>query len=176
VTPGEEVRVNVGIAPLPPVGKFWTEPPPPATAAVVERGAWLYRQRGCFLCHGEDGAGGVRNRNYVKGTIPPLDNLAEKILLYDPEDVTSMVALMEKGRNLENFADSPPVPRFEAVLAKYQSVRDLIEKGGPSGKMHAKGPVPPFVMPGWKRELSRSDIDALIAYLLTLQAWNAKER
>lgn len=174
VTAGQEIKADILVPALPSVGKFWLEPPPPSKATLVERGAWLFRQRGCFLCHGQEGAGGVRDRNYVKGTIPSLDSLAERLMLFDPEDVRLIVEQMERGRDLEALRDDPPVPRFEAVLAQYASVRGVITKGSPAGKMHPRGPKPPLDMPR-NNDISPRDIQALVAYLISLQGSEGKQ-
>src|SRR6266536_5386954 len=65
------------------VVRYWLEPAP-AAGGVLERGKWLFRQKGCFLCHGSEGQGGVVNRNYIKDTIPRLA-LAEQMKLFEPE-------------------------------------------------------------------------------------------
>lgn len=176
VVAGQAARMEITVPPFPGLAKFWLEPPPPNEAKLVERGQWLFRQKGCFLCHGLEGNHGVPNRNYVKGTIPALNTLAEKLLLFDPEDVSAIVEEMEKGRDLESLADSPPVPRFNAFLAQYRAVRDLIHNGNIGGKKDPKGPTPPIAMPSWASYLSKQDIDALIAYLLTLQPWPEEEQ
>ncbi len=147
------------------VVKYWLEPAP-AQAGVVERGKWLFRQKGCFLCHGSEGQGGVLNRNYIKDTIPRLA-LAEQMKLLEPEDVSTILEQLKRGVRLDTLAGSPPVPEFNVVLAQYHAVQDVIRKGNPAGKKDPKGPTPPLNMPRWERELSAADIDALIAYLLS---------
>jgi mono/diheme cytochrome c family protein len=147
------------------VVKYWLEPAPTA-AGVLERGRWLFRQKGCFLCHGPEGQGGVSNRNYIKDTIPRLA-LAEQMKLFEPEDVSAILEQMKRGVRLDTLADSPPAPQFNVVLAQYHSIQDVIRKGNPAGKKDPKRPAPPLNMPGWGRELSDADIDALIAYLLS---------
>lgn len=155
--------------PVPPqsVVKYWLEPPPDAQAGVVERGKWLFRQQGCFLCHGPEAQGGVPNRNYLKDTIPRL-TLAEWMKLFDPEDVNAVLEQLKHGVRLDTLVDSPPVPQFAVVLAQYQSVQELIRNGSVVGKKDPKGPKPPLNMPRWGRQLTDADIDALIAYLLSL--------
>ena len=150
------------------VVKYWLEPAPAPPVGVVERGKWLFRQKGCFLCHGPEGQGGVVNRNYIKDTIPRLA-LAEQMKLFEAEDVSAILDQLKRGVRLEVLEDSPPVPQFNVVLAQYHSVRDVIRKGNPAAKKDTKKPTPPLNMPGWGRELSEADIDALIAYLLTAQ-------
>ena len=96
VASGETARMAITVPPFPGLPKFWLESPPPSNAKLVERGQWLFRQKGCFLCHGLEGNHGMPNRNYVKGTIPALNTLAEKLLLFDPDDVSAVVEEMEK--------------------------------------------------------------------------------
>jgi mono/diheme cytochrome c family protein len=148
------------------VVKYWLEPAPSPQAGVLERGKWLFRQKGCFLCHGPEGQGGVPNLNYIKDTIPRLA-LAEQMKLFEPEDVSAILEQMKRGVRLDSLADSPPVPQYNVVLAQYHSIQDVIRKGNPAGKKNPKGPAPPLNMPRWERELSDADIDALIAYLLS---------
>jgi mono/diheme cytochrome c family protein len=153
------------------VVKYWLEPAP-TQAGVVERGKWLFRVKGCFLCHGPEGQGGVPNGNYIKDTIPAL-TLAETMRL-DPEDVSAILEPMTRGVRLEALTDSPPVPRFNVFLARYQSVQDVIRKGSQAGKKNPKGPMPPLNMPTWSPHLPDADIDAIIAYLLTLKPRETK--
>ena len=142
--------------------RFQSAPPPDAD--LVERGKWLFRQKGCYVCHGSEGQGGVPNRNSVKETIPRLA-LAEQMKLYEPEDVSAIVDQMKRGVQLDALVDSPPVPRFNVVLAQYHSIQEVIRKGNPAGKKDPQGPAP-LSMPAWERELADTDIDAIIAYLL----------
>ena len=147
------------------VVNYWLEPAPTQTG-VVERGKWLFRQKGCFLCHGPEGQGGVPNRNYIKETIPRLA-LAGQMKLFEPEDVSSVLEQMKRSVRLDTLTDAPPTPQFNVVLAQYHSIQDVIRNGNPAGKKDPKGPAPPLNMPSWGRELSDADIDALIAYLLS---------
>ncbi len=156
-------------AALPAAGRYWQETPPNPGASLVERGSWLFRQKGCFTCHGQEGTGGVVNWNYVKGTVPALNSLAEKLMLFDPEDVNAIVGELERGHDLEKIADAAPIPRYNVFLAQYHSVRDLIHRGNPPGKKDPLKPEPPLEMLAWGQRLSEVDIDAIIAYLLTLR-------
>ncbi|MBI4456287.1 MAG: c-type cytochrome [Acidobacteria bacterium] len=176
VATAQEAKIDIPVASLPTgVRKYWLEPPPPAGASLVQRGAWLFRQKGCFLCHGPEGGRGVPNKNYVAGLVPALNTLAERLMLFDPEDVEAIVEQLEQGRDLESLTESPPVPRFNVFLAQYRSARDVIRNGSHPGKKNSRGPTPPLAMPTWDSILSKADIDALIAYLLTLQPWEEKE-
>jgi mono/diheme cytochrome c family protein len=147
------------------VVKYWLEPPPTG-GGVVERGKWLFRQQGCFLCHGPDARGGVPNPNYIKDTIPRL-SLAEWMKL-EPEDIAPLVEQLKRGVRLETLESAPPVPQFNLVLAQYQSVQELIRNGNVAGRKDPKGRQPPLSMPRWSRRLTDPDVDALVAYLLSL--------
>ena len=157
------------------VDKYWLEPPPPPDASLVEQGQWLFRQKGCTTCHGSQAEGGITNWNYVNDTVPDLNTLAETLMLFDPEDVDAIVEAMEGGTPLEQLKESPPVPRFNVFLAQYQSVREVMRKGNPPGKKDPDGLTPPLEMLAWGEKLSESDIDALIAFLLTLQPWEEED-
>lgn len=149
-------------------GQYWKEAAP-SEKGLVPRGRWLFWRNGCFTCHGPQGHGGVSNPNYVKKTVPALDVLAERMFLFFPEDRQTIVKTLEQGIPLQNLANDPPVPRFGAVLAQYDAVRKVIENGNPAGKLDPEGPTPPLQMRPWGQRLSERDIDAVIAYLITLE-------
>ena len=86
----------------------------------------------------------------------------------EPEDVNPLLELLTRGVRLETLAGSPPVPQFNLVLAQYRSVQELIRRGNVAGKKDPKGPNPPLNMPRWGRSLTDADLDALIAYMLSL--------
>lgn len=156
-------------------GEYWRESAPEGTR-LVDHGAWLFRRNGCFTCHGEDGHGGVRNPNYINDVVPALDLLAESMFLYYPEDVDLIVQALERRTPLPFLLDDPPVPGFNRVLAKYDSISELLRKGNAPGKKNEHGPTPPLQMPSWESRLSDSDIDALIAYMLTLEPREAGDQ
>lgn len=132
-------------------------PAPDPQAGVVERGKWLFRQQGCFLCHGPEGRGGVPNRNYLKDTIPLLA-VAEWMKL-EPEDVTSLLEPLRRGVRLETLEGSAPVPQFTVVLAQSQSMQALIRNGNPAGRKDPRQPAPPLnvhgrVVAAWRMRTS----------------------
>jgi mono/diheme cytochrome c family protein len=161
---------GVPTPPEPPSAEaYWSLTPPPPGAARTERGRWLYHQKGCMTCHGTGGSGGVPNYNYISETVPRLDTLASKMFLFHSEDVATIVEALESGILLESLENDPPVPRFGAVLAQYQSIRDVVRKGRSPRKLDPDGPPQPLEMPAWEYQLSDADIDAILAYLLTLE-------
>ncbi|MBI4564377.1 MAG: c-type cytochrome [Planctomycetes bacterium] len=145
------------------------EPVPALETGSVARGRDLYLRVGCSLCHGLEGKGGVVNPNYVNGTFPALNQMAERLFLYEREDVDATIKVLESGEvpEVEEIAS----PRAPAVIAQYQSVKDVILNGNPAGKKDPAG-VPPIDMPDWKERLSIRDVNDIIAYLLSLQTWD----
>ena len=136
----------------------------------------MFRRNGCFTCHGEKGKGGVPNWNYVKDTIPPLSTLAERMLIPDKEGADAIVGAMERGADPKTLSGDPPFARYNAFLAQYQSVKDVIRKGNPPGKKDPKGLAPPLEMLAFGSRLSERDMDDLIAYLLTLEPWEGDNK
>ena len=162
--------------------QYWVEASVPPLASIVERGKWLYYQTGCVACHGLEGQSGIPNRNAAGGFVPALNDLAERMQLFEKEDVEAIVAIFERGMSLEDPSISPPVLYFDDVISQYLETRNIILQGSHSRKRDKEGPPPPLVMPGWNFRLnaddsppSRADIDALIAYLLTLQTFEEEE-
>lgn len=144
-------------------------------ASLSARGAYLFRAKGCVSCHGKGGQGGIDNPNYIKGDVPALDALAEKMFLFEKEDCDAVVDLIEEGADLASLTEEPPFPRYGVFLAQYNAVRDLIRNGNPAGKKDPNGPIPPLHMPAWDNHLSTDDIDAIIVYLLEQFEWDDEE-
>lgn len=153
----------------PDYGRYWLEPPPPEGAAIEERGAWLFRQKGCQTCHGVQGRGGIQNWNYVKETVPALDGLSSRMFLRRQKDLDKVISLLEEGVPLEKMEDDPPFRAFPRFLAQYESVRKVVKDGNEAGRKDPEGPMPPLSMPAWGQRLTDRDIDALLAYLLRLE-------
>lgn len=140
----------------------------------VDRGRRLYLRAGCAVCHGPNGRGQVKNPNYVKDAIPALNILAERLFLNDPADVEAVLKRLDSGQSLHNSGDLD-VPRAEAVIAQYESVRAVIVSGNPAGKKDAAGQEP-LDMPKWKDRLTDSQVKDLIAYLLSLYPWDTGDQ
>lgn len=147
---------------------YWKTPQPGAGASLVERGAWHFRHEGCITCHGAGGRGGVANPNGMNPTVPALDGTASKLLLFAPEDVEAFARLLESGEPLAT-AEAPEIPLFDAVRGQYRTFRDVIRDGRRSVRMDPAGPEPPLHMPSWRHHLTGEEIDAILAYLTSLQ-------
>lgn len=135
----------------------------------VLHGRELFRRKGCALCHGLGGKKGILNKNYVKDRVPDLATLAERLLLYEPEDVEAALPALSAGKSLDKV-DNLDLPNPAPVVAKYADSRKVILDGNPGGKKDEKG-VQPIDMPAWKDTLTERDINHIIAYLLTLYPW-----
>jgi hypothetical protein len=92
--------------------------------------------------------------------------------LFDPEDVTAIVDLLEQNIELATLEEEPPFRRFNRFLAQYNSVRGVIQEGKPAGFRDSTLAAPPLHMPSWDAVLDERDIDAIIAYLLTEYPWD----
>lgn len=152
-------------------GRFWIANPPAAGAPRTEQGKYLFHKKGCFTCHGMEGAGGVLNYNYAKDTIPTLNNLAEKMFLFDAESAQAVIACIEQGKPIDTLAKDAHIPRINAVLAQYDSIKQTILNGSTAAKKNPQDLAPPLNMPSWRFRLSDTDIDSLIAYFLSLAKW-----
>lgn len=148
---------------------------PPPQEDMVGWGEYLYVKEGCTTCHGVAGKGGVENFNYVKRTIPTHEDLAEKLFLEEQKDADAFVEMLKQRTPLDTLEVQPDIPRFSLVLAQYQASKDIIQKGKDCARLDADGPVPPLQMPAWQDKLSDYDVDAILAYLITLYPWEQDE-
>ncbi|MFQ5655774.1 MAG: c-type cytochrome [Planctomycetota bacterium] len=137
-------------------------------------GAELF-QKYCGACHGEGGRGGVDNPNYARGTVPPLNTLAEKMFLEDEEDVEYVIELLREGTDITAMSPPLDVPASRRVLAQYNAARDVIRKGSRAAKADEEGRPPPLQMPSWGERLTERDIASIIAYLLEVYPWDEED-
>lgn len=149
-----------------PTEELPTVPEPPAD--FVERGQWQFERLACASCHGEAGAGGIANPNYLQDTTPALDVMAERLGLFEPEEAAIAIELLENGTDLATI-DPAPFRAFARFAAQVDSVRTVIRDGATPGKADADGPEPQ-AMPGWGPILG-DDVDAVIAYLISVYSW-----
>ncbi|MFQ5652271.1 MAG: c-type cytochrome [bacterium] len=158
-------------APLPGVQRF----PPPVQEALplLAQGKKTY-QLYCRACHGEDGAGGVQNPNYINDEIPQLDLIAERMFLFEKEDADTIIHAIERFGDLNQADPQPEVPRYGVVLAQYNAIRDVITNGNPAAKLAPEGPSP-FNMPSWQRSMPMAEINAVIAYLISIYDFDEDE-
>lgn len=147
-------------------------PPMRADAGLVEQGAWLYEANGCSTCHGPEGRGGVDNVNANNSPVPRHDTTAQKLFLATAEDAEAFEELLEAHAGLEGLEEEPEIAGFPLVRARYENAREIIRHGRYSGKLNPVGPEPPLQMPAWQYLVGDREIDALLAYFVSLYPWN----
>lgn len=137
---------------------------------LLDRGQRLFK-RYCTGCHGAGGRGEIANRNAVKTTIPRLDELAERLMLFEPEEVEIFVRyLVDHGAPPED-PQVLDLPRARLTLVQYDMVQKLVRGGNRSGKKDPNGQSP-IDMPAWGKMLSDDDTTAIVAWLLTQYPWD----
>jgi plastocyanin len=147
----------------------------PSKQDMVAWGRYLYHRNGCITCHGDQAKGGVVNINYVKHEVPALDTLADKLWLRKKKDAETFVKMLKDRVNFKKLDEQPDIPLFNLVLTQYYAAKKLIQDGAHCAKADANGPEPPLQMPSWGALLTDRDVDAVIAYFITLQQWDEEE-
>jgi mono/diheme cytochrome c family protein len=145
--------------------------PAQGEVSFAERGKHVFDAMGCAACHGPEGTGGINNLNYVLGTVPPLNEMADRLMLFDPEDARAAVELLENGTDLGSLQQDPPFPDYARFAAQYGAVVGVIKNGAPAAKKDPSGVTPPLQMLPWADRLSDEDIRAIVAYLIELYDW-----
>jgi mono/diheme cytochrome c family protein/plastocyanin len=143
-------------------------PEVPADASVVEKGKVLYRKMACATCHGEEGRGGIKNVNALPTEeVPSLDRLAEKLMLWGPKesDVRAVLDWLEQGKGVIAALDDP---RYDSFLRQYETLSQSIREGQVTPPKNPAGPDPPLQMPAMEARLSPEEVDAVMAYLVSL--------
>ena len=148
----------------PGIEKLPQEPEKPLT--LLARGKKTF-QLFCSACHGENGKGGVKNRNYQKDVMPTLNLIAEKMFLYEKEDADAVIEAINEFGDLNLTDPEPDIPGFNRVLAQFTAVRDIILNGNSAAKKDPEGPAP-FNMPSWRKSIPRKDVTSTIAFMISL--------
>ena len=146
----------------------------PAKSSLIERGARLYEAKGCATCHGPKGRGGIPNANSTSGTVPAHDTTAQKLFLQTREDAETFVGFLEASGDLAS-ADGLAISAFPIVRTRVLNAREIIRKGRFTSAADAHRAAPPLQMPAWHYLLDERDIDALLAYFVSLQQWEDEE-
>lgn len=141
---------------------------------LLRRGALLYLQRGCVTCHGPDGRGGVPNPNSTIKEPPAHDTTAQKLFLASEEDARAFVRLVAAEPELadpESLREATEIQRFPVVRTRFLNAKEIVRLGRYTAKLDPAGPEPPLQMPAWQYLLEEREIDALLAYFVSLQDW-----
>ena len=139
---------------------------------ITLRGKELFETKNCILCHGKNGKGGIKNTNYAKPFIPELATLANKLKIPDKEAANNIIKLLAANTDFDKLSDNPPFPTYSRFLAQYNSInRKILDGANILQKADSTGPVPPLCMPSWEYYLSREEINAILAYLISQNKW-----
>ena len=149
--------------------------PPPPRDHLVEYGAYLYQEKGCITCHGPEGQGGVRNPNSANSPVPAHNTTAQKLFLASPDDAEAFIALLADCPGLVELDDEPDIGRFPVVRTRFENARVIIRGGRYSSKLDPDGPEPPLQMPAWQYLVDEREIDAVLAYFVSLYPWEEEE-
>lgn len=142
---------------------------PSAAESAVRRGRELYVRTGCAACHGSTAEGGMPNGS---GEVPALNDLADKLELFEEPDIRVFLEAIERGQRWEDPAFTPAVAEWPRVRAHLLKMRDLIVYGA-----EVAGEVtPPMPMPAWAYRVHAGvspavdlpQVDAILAYLVSL--------
>ncbi len=144
---------------------------------LVERGAFLYLQKGCVTCHGPEGRGGVPNPNSTIQEPPAHDTTAQKLFLASREDAEAFIDLVARApelpepQELETLEEPPEIGRYPIVRTRFLNAEEIVRLGRYTAKLDPDGPEPPLQMPAWEFLLGERDVDAVLAYFVSLQDW-----
>ncbi len=140
--------------------------PLPSGMPLVEQGKALYRKRGCWTCHGDNGQGRVANVNALpSGVVPPLDGLAASLILSGPTeaDVRAVSRWLQQDKR-----GAPDVADSDSFLRQYERATRSIREGQVTPPQNPDGPEPPLQMPAMEARLTPKEVDAVMSYLIDL--------
>lgn len=146
--------------------------PPPTASDLVEIGSYLYVAKGCVTCHGPEGQGGIVNVNSANSPVPAHNTTAEKLFLETPDDAEAFIQLLQATGDLSSLEEPPEIHLFPVVRTRFDNAKEIVRKGRYSSKIDAGGPEPPLQMPAWKFIVEEREIDALLAYFVSLYPWD----
>lgn len=141
----------------------------------VALGARLFQDLRCADCHGPAGVGGVPNPNYIRGSAPALNVMADRLMLFDEEDAQWVIDRISAGEDPATLdaGERPPFRTYPRFRAQLESVRNVIRGGSVAGKLDPNGPAPRD-MPAWGDRTTAAERDAIIAYLISLYDWGTE--
>lgn len=93
--------------------------------------------------------------------------------IYWEENADSIIAMLEQGLNLSTYEGPLPIENFGHFLAQYGSVWAKLVDGAPHvQRLDLTGPESPLAMPAWEAKLSSRDMNAIMAYLISVFDWS----
>jgi cytochrome c oxidase cbb3-type subunit 2 len=143
----------------------------PNRVSVVAKGEAIFRRMQCGECHGAAGRGGVENVNALPtGKVPALERLAESLMFWGPRegDVSTIVDLLGEGVDPRSARRHAPFAHYDEFLEQYDLFHQIVLEGRFTPPKDPAGPEPPLQMPAFQARLRPDEIDAVLAYLLSL--------
>jgi hypothetical protein len=113
----------------------------------------------------------VPNPNSTIESPPPHDTTAQKLFLASEEDARAFIDLVCREPDLEDLPEEPEIARFPIVRTRYANAEQIVRTGRYTAKLDPAGPEPPLQMPAWQYLLEEREIDALLAYFVSLYDW-----
>jgi mono/diheme cytochrome c family protein len=126
----------------------------PKKSEPAPTGKQVFDKYGCQGCHGLDAKKGRRRFNAASNSQRPIEEVKTE---------AEMLAEMEKG-------EEPTLPDLVGTYTHEELVKK-IANGVPASEAklyNPKGPMPPINMPAWKDKISKKEMDALAAWLLSI--------
>jgi hypothetical protein len=106
--------------------------------------------------------------------VPAHNTTAQKLFLQTPEDADAFILLVEASGNLEAVEETD-VSAFPAVRTRFLNAKEIIRKGRFTSAVNPLGPQPPLQMPAWAYLIEEREMDALLAYFVSLYDWEKNQ-
>jgi hypothetical protein len=85
--------------------------------------------------------------------------------------VQALLDSLEERSSVSELAGDPPFANFESFLRRYEWITQTLQEGRVTPPKDPSGPSPPLQMPAWEARLSPGEMDALVAYMVSLYDW-----
>jgi mono/diheme cytochrome c family protein len=141
------------------------------SSPFVARGRQIFEKGGCASCHGAGGVEPVPNPGATDEHVPQLNRLADRMLIGGPVEAKAAVELLGRKSPPNTVSGRKTPEGYGQFLAQYRAVHNKIAFGSKPAEAYPGVMRAPLEMPAWHSVLSTRDIDAVIAYLITLQDW-----
>ena len=136
-------------------------------SSFVDLGEGLYRSVGCLFCHGLPLPDGTSDPSPVGPGVPALSHMDHTAGIEVTSDVATVVAWLEADVDQDGMALAGSDP--QVVLQGITRLREVIAHGTHRGDFDVtvEGPAD---MPSWDYALSENDVDAILSFLISVNA------
>lgn len=124
---------------------------------ATARGKLVFEKSGCFVCHGNEGSGGTRNRNSATGeAVPKLTYVSRGYTIPALKERIRRGSVDVKKLNLKSFTPPVSMPPFRARLSEGELddlvayLKSLTPEQGEEPRLVSKErpPVPEYMLAG----------------------------